>query len=242
MILRLLAAIALLVALFWLYGKWQKLPPEKKRGTALKYLLYALAVICIIAVFTGRLHWLGAVLAAVLAFGKFGVVALMRLLPLLNFLRRSPFVGQPKFQTTFLSVQVDLRSGQIGGQILSGPCTGRALGDLDDSELQELENHYQKHDKASYFLIRVIRQRKHFEQGSQQRSENFSSVGDPSPHEARQILGLGANPTKKDIIAAHRSLIQKLHPDRGGNDYLASRVNLAKEVLLKELDKSATSS
>lgn len=242
MILRVLAALAVVVVLFWLYRQWQKLPSEKKRSNALKYLLYGIAVLCLLAVFSGRMHWLGAVLAGVLAFGKFGLVALFRALPLLNFLRRSPFVGQPKFRTAFLDIQIDLRNGQVNGAITSGPFTGRTIDDLNDQELQELESHYQKHDKASYFLIRVIRQRKGFDTGKhtgdygdkKQQNENFQSVGNPSLHEAKQILGLGPNPTKKEIIAAHRSLIQKLHPDRGGNDYLASRVNLAKDVLMQQ--------
>jgi len=53
--------------------------------------------------------------------------------------------------------------------------------------------------------------------------------------EARRILNVGENASREEIIGAHRKLIQKLHPDRGGNDYLASRVNAAKELLLREL-------
>ncbi|MFV8783680.1 molecular chaperone DnaJ [Microbulbifer sp. SA54] len=52
--------------------------------------------------------------------------------------------------------------------------------------------------------------------------------------EARQILSVSANASREDIIGAHRRLIQKFHPDRGGNDYLASRINAAKELLLKQ--------
>ena len=50
--------------------------------------------------------------------------------------------------------------------------------------------------------------------------------------EALAVLGLGEDADNEAIIAAHRSLIQKLHPDRGGNDYLAAKINQAKDQLL----------
>ncbi len=55
--------------------------------------------------------------------------------------------------------------------------------------------------------------------------------------EARKILSVPAHATRDEIIGAHRKLIQKFHPDRGGNDYLASRINAAKALLLKQLEK-----
>ncbi|MDA1077299.1 MAG: DnaJ domain-containing protein, partial [Proteobacteria bacterium] len=51
--------------------------------------------------------------------------------------------------------------------------------------------------------------------------------------EARQILGLGDMPTQKEIIEAHRKLMMKLHPDKGGTTYLAQQLNEAKRILLK---------
>lgn len=58
--------------------------------------------------------------------------------------------------------------------------------------------------------------------------------------EAIHILGLSGSVERGDITAAmvqdaHRKLIQKLHPDRGGNDYLAAKINQARDLLLERL-------
>jgi hypothetical protein len=58
--------------------------------------------------------------------------------------------------------------------------------------------------------------------------------GDMSVEEALQVLGLKVGASQSEIIAAHRKLMQKIHPDRGGSDYLAKKINLAKKILLKE--------
>ena len=50
--------------------------------------------------------------------------------------------------------------------------------------------------------------------------------------EALAILGLKAGATAEDIKLAHKRLMKDFHPDKGGTDYLAAKINEAKDVLL----------
>lgn len=50
--------------------------------------------------------------------------------------------------------------------------------------------------------------------------------------QAADILGVDINASKEEIIAAHKRLMQKVHPDKGGSDALAIQINEAKRILL----------
>ncbi len=86
-------------------------------------------------------------------------------------------------------------------------------------------------------------QHKKMQQGQNTQQEQSSPVASASNMaitEAQDILGLTGDIYKGDITVAmvqdaHRRLIQKLHPDRGGNDYLAAKINQARDSLLKIL-------
>ena len=58
------------------------------------------------------------------------------------------------------------------------------------------------------------------------------AAGAMTRQEALSVLGLGANATKQEIIEAHRRLMAKNHPDKGGSTFIAQQLNEAKRTLL----------
>jgi hypothetical protein len=68
--------------------------------------------------------------------------------------------------------------------------------------------------------------------GVEEQKRPAPPVSTMSRAEALRVLGLQEGATEEEIRAAHRKLILNNHPDKGGSDYLASKINEAKDVLL----------
>ena len=52
---------------------------------------------------------------------------------------------------------------------------------------------------------------------------------------ARTLLGLTAAASREDILTAHKRLVTKVHPDRGGSNAQVHEANAARDLLLDEL-------
>ena len=50
--------------------------------------------------------------------------------------------------------------------------------------------------------------------------------------EAAKVLGVDLYADQSDIRAAHKKLISQIHPDKGGTDYLAAKINEARDVMM----------
>ena len=69
-------------------------------------------------------------------------------------------------------------------------------------------------------------------QGYGRSGNPYGSRSTMTTKEALAILGLESNASRDEILQAHKALMKKVHPDQGGSDYLAQKINEAKDVLI----------
>jgi len=240
---RLLLLLAIGVGAFILL-RWLFRQPGKVQWQVIAVLV---AVGLLLLVLAGKAHWLAAVFAAILPFIRilFRVLAnipfplLRRLLGGLGAARpqNKPSSGQTStVQSKYIRMTLNHDSGDINGEVLAGQFAGKTLDQLELDALLQLLDECQD-DEESVALLQAYLDRVYADQwqeraGEQARQQTASSSAEMSRDEALQILGLTEGASEDDIVEAHRRLMQKLHPDRGGTSYLATVVNQAKDMLL----------
>lgn len=206
-------------------------PTAMARG--LRNLAVAVVVMVgLLLVVTGRLPWQS--------------LAVLLFLPVANLLfsrRRGgagwqrPEAGQSSEVTTrFLRMTLDHDSGELDGTVVTGAFAGRALSSMSLDELRALAAEVSS-DTDSLNVLAAYLDRTH---GAAWR-ESMDGAGDKpaaapggamTREEAYKVLGLSAGASEEQIRAAHRKLMKLSHPDHGGSDYLASKINEAKDLLL----------
>jgi hypothetical protein len=233
----LLAIAAAAIAIYYLW-RVRSMPPHKQRSGYIKFLLGLMIALVVVLTLTGRMHWVGAAITGAFVFLRQILPWIIRALPFLNKLReQNTQSGESSIQTNHLSATLDHGSGHIDGEIIEGPHKGWLLSELSIMQLEDLLTHYQTEDEESAELLEayIDQRRQQADQNTeQQRTANRAASDQSARAEALAILGLDEGSTEEEVVSAHRSLIQKLHPDRGGNDFLAAKINQAKDILLKK--------
>ena len=145
---------------------------------------------------------------------------------------------QSEVETAYLRMNLDHDSGEMQGTVLRGTYEGRALNELSQEELLDLLRECEANDEQSARLMESYLDRMYGEEwrgGAEEaepRQRCRASSAAMSRDEAYEVLGLEPGASEAEIREAHRKLQLKNHPDQGGSDYLAAKINQAKEVLL----------
>ena len=142
-----------------------------------------------------------------------------------------------KVRSAGLDMVLDHDSGEMDGQILAGRFEGKLLSQLELAELLQVAEDF-RDDQESLRLLESYLDRAHpgWREDVDDRATNGAGAaqgtGSMSPEEAYDILGLKPDASEAEIISAHRRLMKQVHPDRGGSDALAAKINEAKDRLL----------
>ncbi len=233
---RIFLVLVILVGLMWAIAWLGRTNPAQRARVLKLMLLYGGIGILLALVVTGRVHWIFAALGALVPWIQRAIMAQRAY----NMFKgwRGPTPGQKSdVETTYLRMVLDHDTGEMHGDVLEGTKKGRRLAELSFEELLELLDECRRADTDSVPLLESYLDRAYgdsWREPGDAGTGGDGSTASMSAAEAYEVLGLEQGATHEQIVEAHRRLMQKLHPDRGGSTYLAARINQAKDVLLGE--------
>jgi len=226
-----------------LFAKLGRMPPQQRAKFVKLAALWGGGGILLMLILTGKLHPLFAALGA--AFPWIQRAIMMRsAYQMFNSWAGPAQSARPgessDVRTKYLEMTLDHDSGSISGVVIKGERRGKTLDELTIKEIAELMSLYQARDKQSVSLLQAYLDKMRPDEWEDYAQTHASqdeptSGGESMTHsEALEILGLEEGATREQIIQAHRVLMQRNHPDRGGSDWLAARINQAKDLLLSK--------
>ncbi len=137
--------------------------------------------------------------------------------------------GAPR-QKLYVEPSVEIwtdAAGETRGRVRRGPCIGLRLEEMSREECEAQAAYARQHDPpAAVALESFIRHRF----GHQRRFDPSEEEG-LTRAQAFAELGLREGASEADIHSAYRKLIMKHHPDHGGSNAKAARLNQAKDLL-----------
>jgi hypothetical protein len=173
------------------------------------------------------------------------VVPLLAVLPALRRIRsifgglHGPSAGHSStVETAYIRMLLDHDTGMMTGTVLQGVFAGMRIEELGRAELLALLRECRTADEEGARLIEAYLDRAEPDWREAMRGEQAGASrpggasADMSVEEACAILGLTPDADAAAIKAAHHRLMKQLHPDHGGTDYLATKINRARDVLL----------
>ncbi len=234
--------LALLAGVLLFISWYKRAPSGQQKRIRGRMLIYAGIAIVVLLLVTGHLNPIIAFVVAALAVGQ-RLLAIANMANLFKGFKNSmkgaagPSTGNVSdVETRYLRMSLDHDTGQMNGVVLEGEFQGRRLSELELEELLSLLAVCRADDSQSASVLEAYLQRVHGDRWHEASHERGSRTGGERSHmsdtEAREILGVEPGASREEIIEAHRRLMQKNHPDRGGSTYLAAKINEAKNVLL----------
>ncbi|MBT6278413.1 MAG: molecular chaperone DnaJ, partial [Chromatiales bacterium] len=139
--------------------------------------------------------------------------------------------GDSNVNTDYLQAHLDHATGTMDARVVKGRWRDRTFASLDLGQLLDLLTELQANDPSGAQVLEAYLDREHdnwrahAEPPGSVHSEDESQMNE---QRARQILDVGPHATHEEIVTAHRRLISRVHPDRGGSSYLAAQINSAK--------------
>lgn len=151
----------------------------------------------------------------------------------------------PQVATGCLLVTLNPASGSMRLEVTQGAFLGQTVDELDEAELKQLYGEIQERcaDSLDVFQTWLRHQAKidwHSEwdmpEAGEEHSPGFSVT--LTDDEARRALGIAhPSPGARTVQAAHRRLMRRFHPDKGGGIFMATVFNVARDQLLQRTNR-----